>query len=397
MKKILPITFLFLTIFFLTNIAFGQNKSFLDGFKYAVVVPMKYKSGSRDPYGIESRAIKSINNIGLKCLIYGQTQDWPDDAISEPCLIAFITLGNGKSPNMWNCGRVRIVTSNCKEQIIKDDLVRSPNAVCDPPYTCCYPKWVKAVANYFNDIKYAYNPNLNNLRTEYPDVEITLETEESIRVYLSNNYLEPIEGIYMSYQSNDPSYYKFGVIKHDGKFKAIIIESNLMQWKQGEVKAIFDQSSIKGYYSVKWFMSNKTPNETFGLLEKEGLLTIELGESNNGEKHQSKFIKMFPSADKRIRESQLELSTQGTDFEDQQKAAKEGIIGRSDVDINIPTGKTKQEDTFVLIIGNEDYSSYQTSLGSEINVKFANNDAQVFKKYMVNTLGVPEKKHTPVT
>ncbi len=63
----------------------------------------------------------------------------------------------------------------------------------------------------------------------------------------------------------------------------------------------------------------------------------------------------------------------------------------SDVDRSIPqTGKTNPN-RYALIIGNEDYSSHQIDLTSEINVDFARNDACAFKEYALNTLGIPEK------
>jgi hypothetical protein len=63
----------------------------------------------------------------------------------------------------------------------------------------------------------------------------------------------------------------------------------------------------------------------------------------------------------------------------------------SDVDQNIPeTGKTYPY-RFALIIGNEDYSSYQLSLHSEVDVEFARNDARAFRNYATKTLGIPER------
>lgn len=61
----------------------------------------------------------------------------------------------------------------------------------------------------------------------------------------------------------------------------------------------------------------------------------------------------------------------------------------SDVDKNIPESNTKKTNIYALIIGNEDYSTYQQDLSSEVNVEFARNDAQVFKEYVNKTLGVP--------
>jgi len=61
----------------------------------------------------------------------------------------------------------------------------------------------------------------------------------------------------------------------------------------------------------------------------------------------------------------------------------------SDVDVNIPKIDKKYDYRFALIIGNEDYSSYQTGLSTESNVPFAVHDAEIFKQYSINTLGIP--------
>jgi uncharacterized caspase-like protein len=60
----------------------------------------------------------------------------------------------------------------------------------------------------------------------------------------------------------------------------------------------------------------------------------------------------------------------------------------SDVDKNIPEVRYKNPNRMALIIGNEDYSN---TVNSEINVSFAKNDAEVFRKYAVNVLGVKEE------
>jgi hypothetical protein len=64
-------------------------------------------------------------------------------------------------------------------------------------------------------------------------------------------------------------------------------------------------------------------------------------------------------------------------------------VGTSTVNINIPTNK-KVKNRYALVIGNEDYSSFQRTLSSEQNVDYAVNDASTFKKYCLNTLGVKE-------
>jgi len=63
-----------------------------------------------------------------------------------------------------------------------------------------------------------------------------------------------------------------------------------------------------------------------------------------------------------------------------------------DVDTQIPTTKIKQNSTYALIIGNEDYSSKQPNLTIEQNADFAVNDAQVFALYCKKTLGIPSNQ-----
>jgi len=63
----------------------------------------------------------------------------------------------------------------------------------------------------------------------------------------------------------------------------------------------------------------------------------------------------------------------------------------SDVDSNIPLNNISNSYRFALIIGNEDYNSYQNGLSSEVNVPFALNDAKIFKEYATKTLGIPQE------
>lgn len=57
------------------------------------------------------------------------------------------------------------------------------------------------------------------------------------------------------------------------------------------------------------------------------------------------------------------------------------VNAKSDVDINIPETQRSQENTFVIIIANQDYPDF--------SVQFAQNDGLVFKEYCRKTLGIP--------
>ncbi len=67
-------------------------------------------------------------------------------------------------------------------------------------------------------------------------------------------------------------------------------------------------------------------------------------------------------------------------------------VGKPEVDMDIPVSSIVKTNTYALIIGNEDYTTFQPGLSSEVNVDFAANDAKVFKEYCVKTFGIPEKQ-----
>lgn len=58
---------------------------------------------------------------------------------------------------------------------------------------------------------------------------------------------------------------------------------------------------------------------------------------------------------------------------------------KSDVDKNIPTTNKSMDDTYALIIANEDYQFVDP-------VNFAAHDGEMFKEYCIKTLGIPEKQ-----
>lgn len=60
-------------------------------------------------------------------------------------------------------------------------------------------------------------------------------------------------------------------------------------------------------------------------------------------------------------------------------------VTKSDVDQNIPQTNKKSENTYALIIANEDYQFVD-------DVNFAAHDGEVFKEYCIKTLGIPERQ-----
>ena len=85
-------------------------------------------------------------------------------------------------------------------------------------------------------------------------------------------------------------------------------------------------------------------------------------------------------------EIEFEVSNEATSGKRFKIENKKLSLG-SKVDVNFPSNP-KVENRYALIIGNEDYTSYQSGLSTEQNVDFAENDAKTFKQYALKTLGV---------
>lgn len=89
----------------------------------------------------------------------------------------------------------------------------------------------------------------------------------------------------------------------------------------------------------------------------------------------------------------IEIDIPGLDQANNTTEKKQNVvIGRPDVDLKIPRTNRKRSNAYALIIGNEDYSSYQNGLTAEVNVDYAMNDAKIFHDYMVQTIGVPQRQ-----
>lgn len=83
----------------------------------------------------------------------------------------------------------------------------------------------------------------------------------------------------------------------------------------------------------------------------------------------------------KAKEQQLASNTS----ENGKSSSKKQETIQSDVDSNIPQSKRSAENTYALIIANEDYQFVDP-------VNFASHDGDVFKEYCIKTLGIPEKQ-----
>ncbi len=278
-------TIFVLTFIILWNSVLGQKGiEAINGFKYAFVEVLRYDNNQNDIYGLTSFLRESLSRKGIKVLDYDNSL-WPDEAKRDLCLI-------GRWIPAHSAGnKAGFTVKNCKDEIVYENFTGSANWVND-----FYDNFQRAMKKSFepvNSLRYSFNPVLTPER-EFPKVESVSETEESLRQYFDSNKIDPLEGIYKSYQNELMGYYKVGIKKRGSAYIAIIIEADLKHWKKGEIKAYFEATSMRNIFSTTWVMGDKTKVETFATFENEGILSIEL-DAPSKEKKTSEFIKLYPS------------------------------------------------------------------------------------------------------
>lgn len=79
----------------------------------------------------------------------------------------------------------------------------------------------------------------------------------------------------------------------------------------------------------------------------------------------------------------IELDSE-EDVRNESRVVRRELQVKSDIDQDIPMGVARNDNTFAVIIANENYQRVSS-------VEYASNDGQTFKEYCNKTLGVPEK------
>ena len=285
MKKLL----VFLAIVAFMNNGNAQDTRNLNAYKYVYIPTLTYQNGSIDIYGISSEVRTHFEDKGF-IIITESEVNGPEYASfkSNNCTALRCQIEH-PAPRDWN-NKVTISLYNCFNKLICK-LSGSGSMGIDHAGD-----YRIAVKKAFKNIRYNnYDPKLTP-EIIYPTVEQTGETKETLQSYFEGNTLSSLEGIYKSYQSKNLGYYEIGIKQIGNVFKAIVIDSEYNHWKEGEVKAIFEQSSLKDLFSAKWRGGGKNEIETFATIESSVLLSIKLNE-NGVEDSEIKFIKMYPSSD----------------------------------------------------------------------------------------------------
>lgn len=150
----------------------------------------------------------------------------------------------------------------------------------------------------------------------------------------------------------------------------------------GERGKLYIQVPLEDAPDFKANFSAASLSETYGI-KNDRLAVVGLEVTVNGKT----YLNVAP-VENTGEELALNLPALEVNFENGQKAmqytpAQSAVTDRS-VDMNIPATSEIAENTFAVIIGNENYQH-------ENRVPFAQNDAVIFAEYCHKTLGIPEK------
>lgn len=226
--------------------------------------------------------------------------------------------------------------------------------------------------------------------TVYVDEPMGFNTDNYTLRIQSRKFQEPLIVVKDYVVSGD----KGGNLEKQKPFNLQVLIQNVQQGVANNVRVelkhpdnVYNINGQDLYTFLEW-APGETQTLTFPLIVNarfEGStlpLTVKISEQY-GKYAQDKNINLTLNQPLASRTIDVESKISQTNIKDAQL--------RSDVDQNIPNVTNTNPYRFAIIIGNEDYHSYQKGLNTEQDVPFAAEDANVFKQYCVKTLGVEER------
>lgn len=171
----------------------------------------------------------------------------------------------------------------------------------------------KQIMKQFSKLKYKFNENSSNI--ESFDNPFIHWTEDSVKTYLKNHRISPIEGIYKNY-SNDGNAYNIAIIKDNDRYIGIIVEADNELWRKGETKIILRHIEGGAYDAEYYDGSRQKLNAIAGLKDNR---LLEFSAPINGNVMNFSFLKVFPSG------NEISTSTISTS-KGQHKATGSGVL-----------------------------------------------------------------------
>lgn len=118
-------------------------------------------------------------------------------------------------------------------------------------------------------LPYKYDPS-QTPKLPTPTTEKSLWTEDRIKEYLLSADIDVIEGIY---KNMGGSFFKLAILKDNGKFLAIVMDTDRSNWFIGSVKVVFEELK-SNFYNTSYYDDNYSRLETISEIDENGVLKI---------------------------------------------------------------------------------------------------------------------------
>lgn len=258
MKNIMCFLFLVLSI-----TSFAQK---LDGYNCIFL-----NSHTNNQWGLDDRIKEAFIEKGFKVITSREElSKVPNERMATLELTYSFTVKYGGTPFKF------ILTNMLGEKIFEAEGVGNTMAAKADANRAC-----KRALGKMQKIPYSFNPS-KTPKLPTPDTDKSTWTETQIREYLSSSNIDDIEGIYKNIGG---SYYKLAILKENGKFLAIVMDTDCANWFVGGVKVVF--GSLKpGFYDTSYYDDNYSRIETISEIDDKGVLKI--GDYS--------YMKIFPSS-----------------------------------------------------------------------------------------------------
>ena len=148
-------------------------------------------------------------------------------------------------------------------------------------------------------IKIDYYYRWKGVKIKNPDNHPkTSWNENKLKTHWLADGFDPLEGIYENFSAATKTSAKYTLaLKKEANGYNLIYLSGLdnLIWKVGDLKASLSETAKPNLFKVKWYMSNKAPNENLFISFESGFMKI-VWSNPNGTKYIQQYLKLYPTA-----------------------------------------------------------------------------------------------------
>lgn len=251
MKSLYTIIFIIVSSIFTGNLLSAQNIEELNKFKYINLPPLEYLVGEAvvyDVYGIQEIVKKTLL---LKSINVSEISGKEAENLRDNCEIGHCYIGHycTLDPNRFD--KIVIYFTDCNFKLVYQCSARVTSLVAKrvttaiPMGRSAMQQATKDALKEFNHFNYSFDADHPIIKTEFA---VSPLDKRKIKAYLKDesHKLDVIEGIYESLDV-DFSYVKLAIIKNVDWYDLIVIESDNITWKPGQIRGKLIQTENDSY------------------------------------------------------------------------------------------------------------------------------------------------------